>query len=263
VADTLRPMIVGFVGAGNIAGAIARGWAAAEGGPDQMLFTDSGSGRATALAADVGGEAVGSNAELVQRCDALVLAMKPKFLEAVAPETQGAELVVSLLGAGSLERLTEAYPDATVVRVLPNPAVEVHRGVMCLSSSDPTGDAAAQVRRLFEPLGRVVEIDDAIMDPATAVMGCAMAFFAIPPEAIAKASAVDGLDEELSLSLAIDTMAGTAEMLRRYSPPELRKMVASPGGDTEAGLEELERNGGADDFAAAARASLERMRSRH
>jgi pyrroline-5-carboxylate reductase len=256
-------MIVGFVGAGNIASSIARGWATGEDGPDQMLFTDSGSGRAASLAAEVGGEAVESNAELAQRSDLLILAMKPKFLEAVAPETQEAKLVVSLLGAGSLDRIAESYPDAVVVRVLPNPAVEVHRGVLCLAAGDAPSDAAEKVKTLFEPLGRIVEIDDSIMDPATAVMGCAMAFFAIPPEAIAEASAVDGLDAELSLSLAVDTMAGTAEMLRRHSPAELRSLVASPGGDTEAGLEELERNGGGEAFAAAARASLERMRSRH
>jgi pyrroline-5-carboxylate reductase len=256
-------MIVGFVGAGNIAGAIARGWAAADGGPEKMLFTDSGSGRAATLAAEVGGEAVDSNQELIQRCDLILLAMKPKFLEAVAAETQGAKIVVSLLGATPLDRIAEAFPDTIPIRVLPNPAVEVHRGVMCLAAGEEHAGAARTVEALFEPLGRVVELDDSLMDPATTVMGCAMAFLAVPVEAIAEASAVDGLDGELSLSLAVDTMAGTAEMLRRHSPAELRSMVASPGGDTEAGLDELERKQGAEAFASAARASLESSRSRH
>lgn len=256
-------MIVGFVGSGNIAASIARGWATVEVAPERMLFTDSGSGRAAALAAAVGGEALESNRELADRSDLLILAMKPKFLQAVAGETQGAEIVVSLLGAAPLAHVAAAYPDAIPIRVLPNPAVEVQRGVMCLAAGEEHADAAGKVKELFEPLGRVVEIDDSLMDQATSVMGCAMAFFAVPPEAIAAASAVDGLDEELSLSLAIDTMAGTAEMLRRHSPPELRSLVASPGGDTEAGLKELERQKGAEAFAAAARASLESSRSRH
>jgi pyrroline-5-carboxylate reductase len=256
-------MIVGFAGAGNIAGAIARGWASADRGPETMLFTDSGSGRAAVLAGEVGGEAVDTNQELAERSDVLLLAMKPKFLDPVAAQTQGATVVVSLLGATPLPSVAAAFPDATAIRVLPNPAVEVHRGVMCIAAGPAPAQTVTEVKALFEPLGRLVEIDDSLMDQATSVMGCAMAFFAVPPEAIAEAGAVDGLDPDLSLSLAVDTMAGTAEMLRRHSPSELRGIVASPGGDTEAGLRELERQKGAEAFAAAARASLQSSRSRH
>jgi pyrroline-5-carboxylate reductase len=256
-------MIVGFVGAGNIASSIARGWASADRGPAQMLFTDSGSGRAASLAEEVGGEALDSNSELVQRCDLLLLAMKPRFLDAVAAETQGAEIVVSLLGASPLDQVAAAFPDSTTFRVLPNPAVEVHRGVMCLAAGDAPDEMTRTVRSLFEPLGRIEEVQDAVMDQATVAMGCSMAFFAVAVQAVADASAVDGFDPELSLSLTADTAAGTAEMLRRHSPPELRSLVASPGGDTEKGLEELERRQGAEAFAAAVRASLESSRSRH
>jgi pyrroline-5-carboxylate reductase len=256
-------MIVGFVGAGNIASSIARGWSSSEDRPEQMLFTDSGSGRAASLAEEVGGEAVDSNAELAQRSDVLLLAMKPKFLDAVAPEAQGTDVVVSLLGATPLDQIAAAFPDATTYRVLPNPAVEVHRGVMCLVAGDAPAETTEMVKSLFEPLGRLQELDDSLMDQATSVMGCSMAFFAVAVEAVAEAGAVDGFDAQLSLSLAADTAAGTAEMLRRHSPPELRNLVASPGGDTEKGLEELERTKGAEAFAAAVRASLESSRSRH
>jgi pyrroline-5-carboxylate reductase len=256
-------MIVGFVGAGNIASSIARGWAASDAGPEQMLFTDSGSGRAAALAAEVGGEAVESNAELAQRCDLLLLAMKPKELDAIAPEAQGAEIVVSLLGATPLPRIADAFPDATTFRVLPNPAVEVQRGVLCLVAGEAPAETTSKVKALFEPLGRLEELDDSLMDQATMAMGCSMAFFAVAVQAIAEASAVDGLEDDLSLSLTVDTAAGTAEMLRLHSPTELRRLVASPGGDTEAGLEELERKEGAEAFAAAVRASLASSRSRH
>jgi pyrroline-5-carboxylate reductase len=227
-----------------------------------MLFTDSGSGRAAALAAEVGGGAVDSNAELAERCDVLVLAMKPKALAAAA-EAQGAEIVVSLLGATPLPRIAEAFPDAIAFRVLPNPAVEVHRGVLCLVAGEAPAEATRKVKELFEPLGRIVELDDSLMDPATVAMGCSMAFLTVAIQAVAEASAVDGLEDELSLSLTVDTTAGTAEMLRRYSPTELRRIVASPGGDTEAGLEELEGRDGAESFEAAVRASLARMQSRH
>src|SRR6266542_2544104 len=112
-------MIVGFAGSGNIAAAMARGWAAGDGGPDQMLFTDSGSGRAAALAEEVGGEALASNEELAERADLLVLAMKPNALDDVATQTQVAPAVLSMLGPTPLAQVRDAYPGATVMRMIP------------------------------------------------------------------------------------------------------------------------------------------------
>ena len=78
-----------------------------------MLFTDSGSGRAKELAQEVGGEAVGSNAELAEAADVVVLAVKPAMLDEVAGELQQAKVVISLLGATSLEKVSAAFPDAS------------------------------------------------------------------------------------------------------------------------------------------------------
>jgi pyrroline-5-carboxylate reductase len=106
----------------------------------------------------------------------------------------------------------------------------------------------------------VVDLDDSELDAATAVMGCAPAYVALAVEAIADAGTADGLDEDLARELVVETTAGTAELLRRRSPAEVRKAVASPGGSTEAGLEALDREGAREAFTAAVRASLERMR---
>lgn len=235
-----------------MAGAMARGLVGEAG---SMLFTDSGSGRATELATAVGGEAVGSNAELAERADLVVLAVKPAMLEAVARELQDATAVISLLGATPLERVQAALPDAEVARVMPNVAVEVRRGVLCLS-----GKLSGRARDALGALGHVVELPDSQFDAATAVMGCAPAYLALAVEAIAEAGAVDGLDPELARELVVETTAGTAELLRERHPAEVRRAVASPGGSTEAGLEALDREGGRGAFEAAVRASLERMR---
>jgi pyrroline-5-carboxylate reductase len=220
-----------------------------------MLFTDSGSGRAAALADEVGGEALASNAELAERADVVVVAVKPARLEQVAGELQRAKTIVSLLGATSLERVRGAFPGARVARVMPNVGVEVHEGVLCVA-----GDADAAVRGLLEGLGHVVELPDEQFDAATAVMGCAPAYLALAIEAIADAGAADGLDEELARELVVETAAGTAELLRVRRPAEVRRAVASPSGSTEAGLEALDREGAREAFEAAVRASLERMR---
>jgi pyrroline-5-carboxylate reductase len=230
---------------------MARGW---KGEFDQMLFSDSGSGRAAELARELGGEAV-SNAEIGRRADLVVLAVKPAKLEEATAEIAGAKVVLSLLGATSLEEVADALPTAETHRVMPNVAVEVRRGVLCLS-----GPPSPVLREVLEKLGHVVELPDEQFDAATAVMGCAPAYLALAVEAIADAGAADGLDPELARELVVETAAGTAELLRLRHPADVRRAVASPGGSTEAGLEALDRHGAREAFEAAVQASLERMR---
>jgi len=160
---------------------MARGLA---GQVDRMLFTDSGSGRAGELAAELGGEAVGSNAELAERADVVVIAVKPAKLGDVAGELGAAKVVISLLGATSLETVSAAFPDAAVVRVMPNVGVEIRKGVLCVA-----GGPDSYVRGLLDGLGHVVELPDSQFDAATAVMGCAPAYVALAVEAIADAGA--------------------------------------------------------------------------
>ncbi len=234
-----------------MAGAMARGWV---GEFEQMLFSDSGSGRAAELAREVGGEAV-SNREIAERADVVVLAVKPGKLEDVAEELGGARVVVSLLAATPLEKVARALPGASVVRAMPNVGVEVRKGVICVAGAE-----SAEARAKLEVLGHVVELPDGEFDVATAVMSCAPAYLAVAVEALADAGAKAGLDEELARELVVETTVGTAELLRIRHPADLRKAVASPGGSTEAGLDALNREGARRAFEAAVRASLKRMR---
>ncbi|MFI5027888.1 MAG: pyrroline-5-carboxylate reductase [Solirubrobacterales bacterium] len=244
-------MVVGFAGSGSMAAAMARGWAA---DVDGLLFSDSGSGRASELAQELGGKAV-SNRRLAERADLVVLAVKPAMLDPVADELDGAKVVISLLGATPLARVAAAFPSAKVCRVMPNVAVEVRRGVLCVA-----GEASAEVRELLGLLGHVVELPDSEFDAATAIMGCAPAYLALAVEALADAGSAAGLDKELARELVVETTGGTAELLRLRHPRDVRRAVASPGGSTEAGLEALDREGAVEAFGAAVRASLERMR---
>ncbi len=244
-------MIVGFIGSGSMAAAMARGW---NGRFEGMLFSDSGSGRAKALAEELGGQ-VASNREIAERADFVVVAVKPAALDAVSPDLGAAKRIVSILAAVPLKRLKEAFTGTEVLRVMPNVGVEVRRGVLCVA-----GEASEQVRGALTALGHVVEIRDEDFDAATAVMGCAPAYLALAVEAIAAAGAADGLDPDLARELVVETAAGTADLLRIHQPADVQKAVASPGGSTEAGLEALDREGAREAFEAAVRASLERMR---
>lgn len=257
-------MIVGFLGSGNMAAGMARGWArAGSEGPERMLFTDSGSGRAAALASEVGGEAVGSNAELAGSVDLLVVAVKPKGLEAVAAESQGAPAVLSILGATPVSKVADLYSGSAAMRLMPNLGVALGSGVMCFASAEGIDEGTeTRTLELLRLLGRVEVMDDGLIDAATSVMGCTPAYLALVADAIAKAGAEAGLDASLAASLAADTMATTAELLRETAPQDLITAVASPGGSTEAGLEALDEHGAQAAFAAAVEASIARMEGR-
>jgi pyrroline-5-carboxylate reductase len=242
-------MRVGLIGAGNMARAMARGWG------DPVFCSDSGSGRAAALAAELGGEALPSNRDVAEKADLVVLCHKPYQLDAVAAELSGtAKPVASVLGATSVDALQQAYPDTPVFRLMPNTPVEVRRGIVCYSPA-PGIDTAleAEVVALFERLGTVVTLPESQIEPATAVMGVGPAYLALVAEAQVDAAVRHGLPAPLAARLATETMAGTAELLvrRGYDTLSVRREVTSPGGSTARGLEALERGGLRSAFQAA------------
>lgn len=245
-----------------MAAAMARGWAGAEGtSPSTMLFTDSGSGRATALADEVGGKAVSSNEELVGQSDFVVLAVKPASLEDVAASLPSPRAVLSLLGATPLATLAAQFPDSPVIRLMPNLAVEVNRGVICLAKpADIDQGIVDECQGLLGSIATVWELPDESMDVATAVMGCSPAYFAVVAEALGGEGANGGLEPEVAIRMVGESLAGTAELLQRRTPFEIQTAVASPGGSTEAGLEALAAAGGAEAFRKAFEASIARMR---
>lgn len=227
--------------------------ALARGLGEPMLCTDGGSGRAVALAAELGGEAVASNAELAQRADLVILAHKPAQLDVIAAEAGSARRVISLLGATPLERLRAAYPDASVVRAMPNTAVEVRRGVTCLC-----GEELDAARELFDRVGSVVELPEPLMGVATAVSGVAPAYVALLAEAWIDSAVAHGLPPRQAAELVVASLNGSATLLRARGMDTLavRREVTSPGGLTARGLEALERGGLRSAFARAMEAVL-------
>jgi pyrroline-5-carboxylate reductase len=234
-------MVVGLVGSGNMARALARGWG------EPVLTTDAGSGRAAQLADELGGRALASNAELADRADIVVLCHKPAQLAEVAGEVAGrARVVASVLAGVTLADLRAAYGDTPVFRLMPNTPVEVRQGVTVLAR-DPEADPAltAEVVDLFERLGEVFGIVEAEMGVAMALMGCAPAYLALVAQAQIDAAAARGMDADTAARLMVETMGGTAALLRArdHDAAAVRREVASPGGYTERGLQALEDAG--------------------
>jgi pyrroline-5-carboxylate reductase len=239
---------IGLIGAGNLARALARGLG------DPVLATDAGSGRAAALVAELGGEVPPSNRDLAERADVVVLAHERDRLRDVAREIHGAAgVVVSLLGRTTIADVRAVLPGAQVLRVTPNLAVEVRRGVSAFATPRPgVGEPADEtVRALFARVGRVVEVPEELMPVAVGCSGAGPAFLALLVEAWAGAAQRHGLPRDLATSLIVETMAGSAALLARREGDALglARSVATPGGATERGLAAL---GGAREAVAAA-----------
>ncbi len=234
-------MQVGFIGSGNMAAALARGWG------EPVLCSDSGSGRAGRLAQELGGEAL-TNRGVAERADVVILAHKPAQLDEVASEIAGvARAVVSILAGTSQADVRAAYPQTPVLRLEPNTPAEVGHGVLALAEPDAPVDEAlrAAVRERLARLGAVVDVPERLMVVAGAASGVAPAYWALLVEAWVDAAVRRGMPVATAQTLVIEGMAGTAELLRRSGGDTLalRRAVASPGGSTARGLAALERGG--------------------
>ena len=185
-------MVVGLIGAGNMARALARGWG------DPVLCSDGGSGRAQELADELGGEAFDSNVEVARRADLVVLCHKPYQLDEVALEIAGeAKAVASVLGGTLSVMLQTAYPGVPVFKLMPNTPVEVREGVTLYSPvSGVPADLEREVIALFERLGTVVTLEERLMEAAAAIMSVGPAYQALLAEAQVDAGVRHGLRAE-------------------------------------------------------------------
>jgi pyrroline-5-carboxylate reductase len=234
-------MKIGLIGCGNMARSLARGWG------QPVLCADPAHERAQALVDELGGEVLASNAEVAQAADLVVLCHKPAQLESVAAEVAPhAKAVASILAATPLGALRDAYPGIPVYRFIPSLPVEVRQGAVVQargSEQDSALDAA--VGELFAGLGTLVVLDDSLVDVAMGLMSCAPAYVALIAEAQIDAGVRKGVPAAQGAELVVQTLAGTAELLRRrgYDTVAVRREVTSPGGVTARGLDALERGG--------------------
>ncbi len=234
-------MKIGMIGAGNMAGALARGLG------EPVLVTDAGSGRARALAAELQGEALDSNERLAREADVVILCHKPAQLQMVAAQAGAhARRVVSLLAATPLQRVQQAYPHASVVRAVPSITVALREGVTPMASDpDDASDFPAAARELFGRVGHVVVLPDRLLEAATGLSGVMPAYLALFAEAQIDSGIRHGVPEAQASEIVAAALEGSARLLRARDCEtlRLRREVSSPGGVTARGLAALERGG--------------------
>jgi pyrroline-5-carboxylate reductase len=246
---------IGLIGSGNMARAMARGWG------EPVLAADAGSGRAAALAEELGGTAA-SPLEVAREADVVLLAHKPAQLGAVAAEIAAeTSAVLSVLGGTTLAELRAAYPGVPVVRTMPNVPVAVGRGVVCATAEEPAErDLLDRLRPQLDRLGWVFDLPESQMEAATAVTGCGTAFVALVAEAQVDAAIRAGLPAATASALATSGLQGAAELIaaRGGDTQGIRREVTSPGGITARGLAALEEHGLRAAFDAATQAVVSR-----
>jgi pyrroline-5-carboxylate reductase len=232
-----------LVGAGNMGGAMLRGWIAAGVDPASILVIDPNPADLPPGVVHVPSAPPDGAAPAT-----LVLAVKPQLLDVVAPGVAPAleaqTLVISILAGVEIASLAQRFPKARdIVRVMPNTPAAIGKGVMALYGANLASAVMARAEALMAPLGSFEWIArESLFDAVTAVSGCGPAFLFRFIDAIAKAGAALGLPEDQALRLAIGTVEGSALLAAQAdeTPAQLADRVASPGGSTREGLNVLD-----------------------
>jgi len=252
----------GKAGESLIAGLLSSGWRE----PSEIVATARHEERLAGLAERHGIETTTSNAKAVQGAGLVVIAVKPQDIEnllaEVGPALTSAQTILSIAAAipTSLieSHLGEGVP---VVRAMPNTPVTVQEGMAGVAAgAHASEEHLEEAEAVLGSVGRSVRVDEDYMDAITAVSGSGPAYFALLAESMIEAGILLGLSREIATDLVVQTMLGTAKLLRdeRMHPVELREMVTSPGGTTIAAIRELEQAGVRAAFLNAIQAAMKR-----
>ncbi|MCM1297358.1 MAG: pyrroline-5-carboxylate reductase [Muribaculaceae bacterium] len=257
---------LGFVGAGNMAGAILSGILAKALVPAEHLWMFDRAPEKLEPWREKGVQIAQSNAQLAQRCDVVLLAVKPQsfdeVLQELSPHTAG-RCVLSIAAGISTSYLKDWLPEAMVVRVMPNTPLQVGRGATAVAQApDVPDELFGWLCSLFAAAGEVAVIPEAQMDDIIAVSGSSPAFFFRMAAAMVAEAERAGIDPALALRMAARTMEGSATMLLESgkTAKELETMVCSPGGTTLAALSAFDEFRFEEMYREAARRCAERSR---
>ena len=194
------------------------------------------------------GVAVTVDNNQVMQAEAILLAVKPQILDKVVAtlKWEANPLILSILAGVTLEKLELAFPNCPVVRIIPNTPATVGAAMSAISpSSQVTEVQLAISHKIFAAVREVVTVPEYQMNAVTGLSGSGPAYVALMVEALADGGVAAGLPRAISQKLAIQTVLGTAQLLKETElhPAVLKDRVSSPGGTTIAGVSALEKAG--------------------
>ena len=243
--------VVGFIGTGNMGGALARG-AAKSGLAERLLLANRSPEKARRLAEELGAEVV-DNRRAAAEAELLFLGVKPQMLAEMAAgirdvldARQDRFVIVSMCAGKDLRSLAGLLGERPIIRIMPNIPVAVGSGVTLFSASEQvTAEDKNLLKALLGASGLVSELDEHLMEAASGVTGCGPAFAAMFVEALADGAVACGLPRTLALAYAAQMLKGSAELLLETGehPASLKDRVCSPAGSTIQGVRRLEEGG--------------------
>lgn len=260
---------LGFLGAGKMAGALAKGFIKAGlATADRIVASDPVPQARSHFSTETGAKSVDTNGDVVRFSTLLVLAVKPdqvgSVLGEIRPHFTGEHTLISIAAGVTLSRLEAGLPEqARVVRVMPNTPALMGASATGFALGKHARAADAELtQKLFSSVGIVYEVKEGLLDAITGLSGSGPAYVFLVIEALSDGGVAAGLPRETATRLAAQTVLGSAKMVLESGlhPSVLRDMVTSPGGTTIEGLHELERAGVRGAFISAVRAATDKSK---
>lgn len=250
-----------------MAGAIIRGMAGGGFRGENIWVYDTDEDKLNALYEDCGITICPSGESVASGVDTLVLAVKPQVLPAVLPALSATlhrsrPLVISIAAGKNLDSLEELMGEGLpLVRVMPNINAKVNESISAFCGNRLTDEGhKAVVRRIFEAVGEVVELEERLFSAFSVIASCSPAYTLLYVDALAQAGVQFGIPKPLALKIASQAVLGTTRLLQETGehPRALADQVCSPGGTTIAGVCSLQKDAFEAAVVAAAQASLDR-----
>jgi pyrroline-5-carboxylate reductase len=265
------PLKIGFLGAGKMATALAKGFIQAKlAGPKQIIAADPYESARNHFLEETGAKATGANAEAAKFADILILATKPDQVAAALAEAHDLlkakknYLLLSIAAGVTISKLENTLPTgARVIRAMPNtPALIGASASAFAPGACATADDAALVKKLLSAVGIAFQVKESLLDAVTGLSGSGPAYVYQFIEALSDGGVASGLPRDIATRLSAQTVLGAARMILETGqhPGVLKDQVASPGGTTIEGLHELEKGKLRGTVMSAVRAATEKSK---
>jgi len=241
-----RFMKIGFIGCGNMGGALAAAAARVDGA--KLYLSDRDEAKCRTLADKLGAR-ISDNLGVADACELVFLAVKPNIIARVAEEIKAAvkksqATVVTMAAGVAISRLEEILgKEQPIIRIMPNTPASVGHGMILWCKNEAVSKACEDAFvSLLGGSGQLMNIPEAQIDAASAISGCGPAFVYMFADALATGGVACGLTRDVSLRLAVETAIGACQMIKQTGkhPDKLKDEVCSPGGSTVEGVLTLE-----------------------
>jgi pyrroline-5-carboxylate reductase len=236
--------------------------------PEDVIVSEPQPDRQHYLAQTYGVQLTSVNEQVKGVSEVILLAVKPQSLPSVVeslsnPSGSSSVTFISILAGVTLLQLEAAFPGFPMIRAMPNTPAVVGAGITAIAEGSLVQTQHRELaQQLFQAIGDVVTVPESLMDAVTALAGSGPGFIAVFSESLIDGGVAVGLPRSIATQLAIQTLLGTAQLLKQQSlhPAELKDRVTSPGGTTIHGIAELERAGLRSAVIEAIRAAAARSR---